>query len=519
MQDNQNQKNIVFFMVDQLSAKWLELAIQKDVCPLPNIKKMMDRGTYFNNAISSNPVCCPTRATIATGRTTRSHGVLENGYKLDPNMQTFMHVLQDNDYTTGAFGKLHFRPHYESLHPDYKPYGFDVTHITEDGRGGEWLDEIIEKHPEHLDDILATIWASKIPEFKEYGKDKLDLQTRIQEIRQNYDWTTEEFPDNVMGANTQKFPKEISQTAWITRHALNFLNETDKDKPIFAHISYVQPHGPYNTPPEYMQYVDESKIPEPIVAEWFGDETAPKYFHSKKPGQQNHHYYRKCYFADLVYLDEQLSKIVDCLKEIGRYENTLMIFLADHGELLGDHGFYSKAERHYDACIRVPFIVAGENMGDGKVHNGFVQHEDICPTVLDFANCSLEPLPFKNNEWAFPIEKRSLTYGKSLLPICKGKDETERKYAYSESYNNIGSMSYLDWARTIRSKEYRYTYYPDFSGDQLFDLVNDPDETVNLAYDPKFDSVKRELKDNLMEFIIRQDYPKTPRDMFGLGAH
>jgi len=131
--------NVVFFMLDQLSAKWLEAA-SGGVCPTPNIDALRARGVSFTHCITSNPVCCPARATVATGLTTRQHGVLENGYQLDPELPTFMHVLQKAGWRTGALGKVHFQPHYRSQHPDYRPYGFDVTHVTEDGRGGEWLD-------------------------------------------------------------------------------------------------------------------------------------------------------------------------------------------------------------------------------------------------------------------------------------------------------------------------------------------------------------------------------------------
>jgi arylsulfatase len=123
--------NIVFFMVDQLSAKWLEAA-STGICPTPHIDRLCQRGVTFTNAITSNPVCMPTRATIATGLTTRGHGVLENGYQLDPTIPTFMQALCKGGWRTGAFGKVHFHPHFAGLHPDYRPYGFDVTDIMQD---------------------------------------------------------------------------------------------------------------------------------------------------------------------------------------------------------------------------------------------------------------------------------------------------------------------------------------------------------------------------------------------------
>jgi arylsulfatase len=193
--NNQQNPNILFFMVDQLSACWFEQGLN-GVCDMPNFKKLMGMGTYFNHAISSNPVCCPTRATIATGLPTRGHGLLENGYQLNPELPTFMQALQRDNYLTGALGKAHFKPHFENMYPDYKPYGFDVTHITEDCRGGEWHDWVRKEHPEHYENVLATIWPSHIPEFAKYGDYQEDLRSQIQDIRKNYKWATNQFPSN-----------------------------------------------------------------------------------------------------------------------------------------------------------------------------------------------------------------------------------------------------------------------------------------------------------------------------------
>ncbi|MHC4886600.1 MAG: sulfatase-like hydrolase/transferase [Planctomycetota bacterium] len=248
--------SVVLLMVDQLSAKWLEEA-EQGICDLPNIRALRERGTSFTNAITSNPVCCPTRATIVTGLTSRGHGVLENGYELDPQLPTFMQVLQGNGWKTGAFGKVHLQPHFKGLNPDYRPYGFDVTHITEDSRGGEWLDWVEETYHEHYEAVLAAIWPTAIPEFECYGRDRRNLRERIDRIRGAFDWATDEFPQNTYGATTLPFPQEVSQTNWITMHAERFIREQEADQPFFAHISYVQPHGPFQVPAEYMARVDE----------------------------------------------------------------------------------------------------------------------------------------------------------------------------------------------------------------------------------------------------------------------
>jgi arylsulfatase len=511
--------NIVIFMVDQLSAKWLEAA-EAGVCDLPNIRRLRGRGVSFTRTITSNPVCCATRSTMATGLTTRGHGVLENGYQLDPKLPTFMRVLQQSGWRTGAFGKVHLQPHFRGLWPNYRPYGFDETHITEDSRGGEWLDWVEKNHPEHYESVLATIWPTKIPEYAAYGPDRRDLRTRIEEIRKGFKWASEEHPRNTFGATTLPFPQEVCQTNWITMHALEFIRGMDSDQPFFAQISYVQPHSPFQVPAEYLSRVDVSKIPKPLAAEWVNDPHAPKELSQRQPATGDWEYARHCYFADLCHLDEQLGRVMEALEDSGRLDDTFIIFLSDHGEMLYDHGFTNKEEKHYDACIRVPLIIAGPGVSEGVTHDVLVQLEDICPTILDMAHRRLPLMPKMGPYLQVEAADIPVLPGRSLLPLCTGAAPNNwRTAAYSESYNRIDSAHLGQWARTVRTDQYRYTYYPDGYGDQLFDLLEDPGEQYNLVADPGFAETRIQLRDKLLDLVIEQDYPKTRRDLYALGVH
>jgi arylsulfatase A-like enzyme len=110
--------------------------------------------------------------------------------------------------------------------------------------------------------------------------------------------------------------------------------------------------------------------------------------------------------------------------------------------------------------------------------------------------------------------------GSSLLPYCRRDIISEhREFAYVESYNATRSNDPADWARSIRSARFRYTLYPRGNGEQLFDLLEDPDELQNIAQDPRHRSSKAELRDCLLEAVIAQDYPKSPRSLFQLGVH
>ncbi len=514
--------NIVYFMVDQLAARWLWDDASKAIST-PNFDALRARGVAFTNTISSNPICCPTRATLATGLTTRGHGVLQNGYELDPRIPTAARLLQQGGWRTGAFGKLHYRSHFHGLHPDYTPYGFDVVWNTEDGRGGPWLDWVQQEHPEYFDAALSTITAFQIPEFQAYGPQKLNLSKRIEEVRSTFKYATPQYPHNTRGRFSLPFPSEVSQTEWITRHAIQFMEETAANKPVHAFISYVQPHSPFCPPGEYLGRVDVSKIPAPNPIEWMKDPLAPKCFPHTEGARvkipEEWRFTRQYYLADVMHLDAQLGRVVASLEKSGRLSNTYLIFLSDHGELLHDHGFTGKGERHYESCVRVPLVIAGPGVNRGKTCNEFAQLEDVFPTVLDMAHIA-PPRPRADSPSLQMPEGAEAYPGKSLMPICRGDALGKwRDQAYIESYNNTTSTTTDFWARSIRTRDYRYSLYPGGTGEQMFALREDPAEQHNLAGDPAYANVRREMRDRLLEQVIAQDYPHTPRGLYSLGVH
>jgi arylsulfatase A-like enzyme len=513
--------DIVFFMVDQLSAKWLWGPAAKTT-HTPNFDKLRARGVAFTSACVSNPICCASRATLATGLTTREHGVLQNGYELDPALPTFMRQLQQNGWRTGAFGKLHFHSQYAGVHHDYRPYGFDVVRYTEDARAGNWLDWVEREQPKYYEKALATVWAADIPELKAYGPKRIDFSSRIKEIWKTFRWPTPEFPANTAGRYTLPFPAAISQTEWITRHAEDFIQQSDRGRPLYAPISYVQPHSPFCPPADYMRNVDESGIPAPAGSEWVNDPLHPHCFAQTEGAHQvmpkdwraTRHYY----LADLTHLDEQLGRVMKTMEEAGRMENAYLILLSDHGELFLDHGFTGKGERHYDACVRVPLIISGPGLKAGLERQEPAQLEDIFPTVMEMAGLSL-PAPRSIGPYLKMPPGAEAYPGKSLFPLCRGEQpERWREQLWIESYNNITSTTPDFWARTVRTRDWRYTLYPGGQGEQLFSLREDPDEQHNLAGDARYSSARRELRDRLLEQVILQDYPHTRHSLFSLGV-
>lgn len=522
----ENQKpNIIFFMMDQLATKWLWGPASKCVA-LPNFDRLRARGVAFTSARVSNPICCASRASLATGLYTRGHGVLQNGYTLDPAIPTFMRELQRSGYATGGFGKIHYHAQFAGVHPDYYPYGYDVVFNTEDPRSGFWLDWVAKEHPEHLNNVLACVGETAIPELRAYGPDKINLYTKIKAIQKNFQWATPEFPNNTPSHYTLPFPPEISQVEWITTNAIDFISHTDRAKPVYAHISYVTLHEPSCPSAEHMRMVDESLIPPPAGVEWVNNPTQPKCFPTTQGAHQaipaDWRTLRHYYFADLSYMDAQLGRITQALEQAGRLDNTYFIMLSDHGSLLLDHGFTGKGERHYDSCVHIPLTIAGPGLQKGATRDQMVQLEDIFPTVMEMAGLPMpEPLVIPGADLDKPFVAEAERYpGCSLMGLCRGEQPSGWRDAIEiESYNNSRWTTTDYWARTICTKDWRYTFYPRNTGEQMYSLKNDPDEQTDLSHDPAYASVRTEMRDRLLDQIVLQDFPHTRRDCFSLGTY
>lgn len=512
--------DIVLLLADQLSAKWLEAAAA-GVCPMPHLERLRAREVEFTRAFTSNPVCCPARASLATGLTCRQHGVLRNGLGLDPALPTFMRLLQAAGWRSGAFGKVHlpgparFHPGeaYEEAEPDYRRFGFDEQAVSEDPRRGAWLRWVAAEHPRHLRAALATAWPFAV------GADDAQAAA-VLAARQGFSFAHPACPTGDASFHALPFPEPVSQTAWITGRALEFIAGVPAGRPLLAHLGWVQPHSPWSPPAECLDRVDAARIPAPLPPTWAGDPGHPRHFDRSRavareiPADWRER--RRCYFADLAHLDAQLGRVLDGLEAAGRLDRAWIILSADHGELLLDHGCREKEAKHYDACIRVPLLIAGPGAAAGRRVAAPVQLEDLAPTILDLCGVPY-PLPR-----LAPGETRPPPPGlpgRSLRPWLEGGEPSAwRSHAYVESFSRAEpgeehhwSGDPRHWARSVRDARWRYTWYPCGGGEQLFDLDADPGELRNLAAEPACAAERERLRGLLLESVVLQDWPQIER--------
>jgi choline-sulfatase len=487
------KRDIAVILMDQLSAKWYECA--SELGYTPNIDKIKAKSTYFTKCYTSSPMCVPARVSMFTGLHPRQHGCWWAGYTLNENLRTYMNILKDDGYRTAGIGKFHIAPEHMLSRPDYTKYGFDYSVETED-------------------------WEKCYP----------------------FGFINNNDPSSDSGFFYTLEDKEKTQTEFITRAAENYFDMMDDGDRLCTMISYVQPHPPITPPREYLDRVDKDKLPKMIKPKWRNDEGAPYDAFSQRAGDHPYNHQgslrrqdpeefwaqaRVHYFADIIHLDEQVGRIISKLDERNGWENTDIIITADHGEMLGDHDMNGKLGIHYDACVRVPLIVHAQDTSSDTCES-LIQHEDIFYTVLDMAGLSEKWYDYGQTSLVRHASRNAGSYYRtmkvneplkiagmpgSVIPFCKGEtNDMWRDAAIIESVDSKDNP-YGHWARTVIKGDYRYTYFPGLRKEQLFNIIHNPDETENLAADPKYADKMQEMRVELIERSTWTEYPLPTRDM------
>ena len=182
-------------------------------------------------------------------------------------------------------------------------------------------------------------------------------------------------------------------------------------------------------------------------------------------------------------IDYNVGRIIDKLKQLNILEDTIIIFSADHGELLGDHGLLFKGPFHYDCLIKAPLIIRlGDQIPHGARCNEITQHVDLMPSILEFTGSPIPPC----------------VQGRSLGPLLRGDRGAGYEYALVEH-------NCYDWGlkiKTIRGKRWKLTYYAGEEFGELYDLNADPEEFFNLWDNPEYREIRMELSKKLLDRLV-----------------
>lgn len=409
----------------------------------PFLDELAKSGTRFTNAYCASPLCQPSRLSVITGLLPSQHGVCGNqGGPIHPDLRdgTFMRHLQTAGYHTAMIGKHHYLDRYG--------VGMDVI-----GDGEEVMrygfDEVFQVVDEgehmHNDDRYTEFLRQK---------------GWLDRYRSAYRERAEAMGDH-------PFQVDDSADGFIGRKGIEFAANYNRRKPFYLNLSFIGPHPPYWHPGNVT--FDAEDMTPPIGA-----------FDTLETRQTRAHYVQKC-----VIIDNYVKGVVGKLRERGFLENTIIIFTSDHGDNLGDYGIWDK-RYFYENCCGVPLFmtgpgIPGEERGCGpKVSRALVSQLDLYPTILGLAG--IEPTPDRRRA------------GKDILPMVRNEPGALHDAVYAE----------LATSAMIRTGGWKMVYDPEQGGvAYLFNLAGDAGEELNLAGNPEYDGVTRDLLEKLLSHRIR----------------
>ena len=424
--------NIVIVMTDQLSP-FATAAYGHPVAKTPHLERVARQGIRFDAAYSSSPLCTPARYAFMTGQFVSRCGGFDNAAYMPSTQPTFAHYLRLMGYRTELAGKMHF------VGPD-QLHGFEARHTT---------------------DIYPADFGW-VPDWTAPEK-RIDLWYH------NMSSVVQAGP--VAISNQLAFDDEVGAAA--LRAIYDHARSTDI-RPLCLVASFVHPHDPYAARQSFWDLYEGIAIPAPSVPRPSAEDDDA---HSRRlrtvmaldavdVTSAHVNAARRAYLANVSYVDHWLGRLLDALTECRLIDNTVVVFLSDHGDMLGERGLWYKMS-FYEWSVRIPLIIWAPQRFDPKVVGTPVSQVDILPTLMALAS--------DNYRASMPQPLNHLD-GSDLIALAEQNDSADARVVVSEYLAEGTGQPML----MLRKGHLKYTVCPG-DPEQLFDLDEDPDERRNLA--------------------------------------
>ena len=435
--------NVLIIVSDDLNTKLA--CYGETVAKTPNIDALAKKGIVFDHAYCQFPHCNPSRSSFLSGlrpRSTRVTNNEDNLYRNIPDAMTLPHWFRDHGYATARCGK--------------------IFHLG------------VPAGDESMDDPKAWDFGTPFKDERPYPAARPSA-VKLESSRKNGNkggigWTeTTGTDDDLVDGN-------------FARTAVDWLEHRDKSKPFLLAVGFHRPHLPLVAPAKYFDMYpfdsiqlpnepanDEEDIPLPAR-----NGAVPGYAVTTTPDQRRAAI--RGYLATVSFMDAQAGRVLDGLQRLGLAENTIVVFMSDHGWHLGEHGLWHKRSL-FEECARVPFIVCKPGAkGNGQRSASLIESLDLFPTI-----CDLTGIPAPSN-----------LQGKSLRPLLEDPKAVLHEAAFTEARRGKNAEF---WGRSVRTSRWRYTEWNDGrDGVELYDHEADPHEFTNLASDPKQAATLAQLK-------------------------
>jgi len=455
-QGNSSRPDILLIMTDQFNPRCMGCA-GDPVIKTPHLDRLAREGTLFENCYTNSPVCMPARISLVTGQYPHEHGWWMNFVDRFPaDRITLFDDLDRAGYFTAKTGKFHY-----FTNTDLEDFRDQADYYRT--LGLKWADELpgwyaspfhVSAYSDHLirrglldihlDDALARFLAG-------------------QSVPKPSPLTVEDHLDS-----------------FVAQRSMDFLKSAPKDRPYFHFVSFPGPHTPVDAVGPYAEMYDPANIPMPpnipAVAREGNNRFAEKEVRK----------IRALYYGKISLIDDRIGRILETLEERGTLDSTLIIFTADHGDMMGAHGRFGKVV-FYEESARIPLLARWP----GQIRPGLrtpvlTTLHDVYATVVDAAGGQMA----------------ETAHGKSWLPVCRGETDTLHEAVFSEvgPGNSQNTM--------VRAGEYKY--WTRGGRETLFHLADDPYEQHNLIgrNDAEVQRVLGEMRRRLASFL-----PEKPRNV------
>jgi len=419
-------QNVLFIISDDL-ANHAVACYGNKIIHTPNIDRLAEMGVLFENAYANSPMCTPSRACIMTGRYPHATGVTLLHTPLPDSTYTLAEHLKEEGFATGIFGKTHFNSR--------SKHGFDTVVNNQEHKNYLAAVSMLRPHD-----------STKIrPSWKPFRD-----PARI--------WL------NAEGA-TSGLPFEHSQGIFFAKSAINFIQQHQNQR-FFVVASFREPHSPFNFPIEYQGKYEDMKIELPTASEE-DDRWIPEIFRDLTEKEREG--IIRSYYASVEYMDRNVGLLLRELERLSLMDNTLIVFVGDHGYLLNHHGRFEK-HMMWEEAVKTPLIIKGYQAG--KTESSLVELADIAPTTVEALGLKIMP-----NQ-----------HGKSLQPLLKGESKEHRSSVFSVYHTDNKAMVFDGrWKYIFTSGKadlgsgYATGFPPSGILNRLYDLKSDPQETTNVA--------------------------------------
>ncbi len=461
--------NVLLLYTDQ--QRWDTLACAGNPhIHTPNLDRLAGTGALLENAYCNNPVCMPSRQSMLSGLYPSTLGCTTNGIEMREDVWTLPKILKSYGYHTANIGKLHFKNHAHRDHRAPHPrYGFDTL--------------ILSDEPGCYDDAYIKWVQAQAPDQVENCR-----------VATPPAWDgppVVKHPRNTHTPYIFEGPEHLTHTAFVAEETVSYLKRHSHSQPFFCIAGFYAPHSPLNPPARFVEMYDPDTLPLPHK-----DETVdglPWHDGARDLSDAHWRKVKAYYYALISHVDDQIGRILRYLDESSLIENTLVIFTADHGEHLGDHGLIQKGPPGLESCAHVPLIVAPPGNLGGQKHTDLIEAVDIAPTILDYCGVQIPP--------AFQ--------GRSLRALLEGQDYLPRTSAYTEFKDPFRHS----W-KTVHTHTYTYSMFSHYANvdaptELLYALQNDPHEQRNVAHDPAYRDALHMMRHELLRrwFTIENQYP------------